>query len=273
MPPVAQYVSAGRRALRRRRAVSGLAALATATILFTGGYAVLGDSRPGGGRFATDPSTSPTPSATPGAVEPTAGAPEESPEAPWPPGVLLRYADGHLEIRPGVVVHEHIANPYGFEPPSLSDALDVTWHHRRQWLIITQQPPPQGITSSSSTPSDGWASFADYVADQVHADATSGWPDTFVLDDQGRVVPTDGVRVFNRTDAPRLGADFAPPGATTGAAVVSVAGDPESYFVVWRVIDGGLDVITTAPDDTVGATFQELLTAARARYASGEGLR
>jgi hypothetical protein len=43
--------------------------------------------------------------------------------------------------------------------------------------------------------------------------------------------------------------------------------------VVWRVIDGTLDVITTPPDDTVGATFEELLSGARARYASGEGLR
>jgi hypothetical protein len=42
---------------------------------------------------------------------------------------------------------------------------------------------------------------------------------------------------------------------------------------VWRVIDGQLDVITTHPDDIVGATFDELLSSARARYASGEGLR
>jgi hypothetical protein len=87
------------------------------------------------------------------------------------------------------------------------------------------------------------------------------------------VVPTAGTRVVDRTDDPRLGPDFAPPGATTGAAVVSVTGEEGNYFVVWRVIDGTLDVITTPPADIVGATFDELLSGARARYASGEGLR
>jgi len=43
--------------------------------------------------------------------------------------------------------------------------------------------------------------------------------------------------------------------------------------VVWRVVDGALDVITTPPDDVVGATFEELLSYARSQYASGEGLR
>ena len=39
------------------------------------------------------------------------------------------------------------------------------------------------------------------------------------------------------------------------------------------MIDGTLDVITTPPGDIVGATFEELLSGARAPYASGEGLR
>ncbi len=172
-----------------------------------------------------------------------------------------------------MTVHEHIPNPYGFEPPAVSDALDVTWRGERTWLMIEQRPKSRGVTSSSSTPSGGWASFADYVADQVDANGGSGWPDTFRLDVRGRVVPTEPTHVFDRTDDPRLGPDFAPPGATTGAAVVSVAGVEGSYFVVWRVVDGTLDVITTPPDDVVGATFEELLSGARARYASGEGLR
>jgi hypothetical protein len=39
------------------------------------------------------------------------------------------------------------------------------------------------------------------------------------------------------------------------------------------VIDGVLDVITTPPNDVVGATFPELLSYARGQYANGEGLR
>jgi len=43
--------------------------------------------------------------------------------------------------------------------------------------------------------------------------------------------------------------------------------------VVWRVLDGELDVITTPPTDVVGATFEELLSYARSQYANGEGMR
>jgi hypothetical protein len=235
-------------------------------VLITGGYALSSGSDPVRGEV-TDSATASTPA-------PTEAPPSAEPsDIAWSRGELIRYVDGELVVRPGVVVHEHIRNPYDWKPPKLSDALDVTWQGTRQWLMIEKRPQPLGISSSSSTPSNGWASFKDYVMDQVGLNGGSGWPDTFRLDAQGQVVPTPGVHVYNRTDDPQLGPDFAPPGATTGAAVVSVAGEEGSYFVVWRVIDGKLDVITTPPDDVVGATFDELLSSARAQYASGEGLR
>ena len=276
--PIEVHAAAGRRALVRRRLAGGAACLATAAVLATGWYAVSPGTQSGADRLANDPTPSATAEAT---ADATADATEKPAENPWQRGELIRYVDDELQVRPGVVVHEHIRNPYGVEPPLLSDALDVTWRGHRQWLMIQKHPLPRGISSSSSTPSNGWASFADYVADQVEADGGgngwlgngSGWPETFELDAQGRVVPADGTQVFNRTDDPRFGPTFAPPGAHTGAAVVSVDGEEGSYFVVWRVIDGELDVITTPPDDIVGATFEQLLHGARTRYASGEGLR
>lgn len=269
LPPVTAHVAAGRRALVRRRVASSVGALAAVTVLATGWYAV----SPGATSSSDGVAGDPTPSATPSAVEPTEPTEPTAPaEAPWTRGELIRYVDEELEIRPGVVVHERIRNPYGFEPPRLSDALDVTWRGERQWLMIVKRPS-MGISSSAATPSNGWASFADYVNDQVDVNGGSGWPDTFELDAAGQVVPTAGTRVYNRTDDPQLGPTFAAPGATTGAAVVSVDGEQGNYFVVWRVVDGRLDVITTPPPDVVGATFDELLTYARSQYASGEGLR
>ncbi len=268
--PIEVHAAAGRRALVRRRLAGGAAGLATAAVLATGWYAVSPGTQSGADRLANDP----TPSAT---AEATADATEEpaqvSAEKPWQRGEMIRYVDDELQVRPGVVVHEHIPNPYRYKPPGLSDALDVTYKGQRHWLMIDRRPGSRGESWSSSSPSNGWASFADYVADQAGMSGASGWPETFTLDDQGRVVPTPGTQVFNRTDDPRLGPDFAPAGAPTGAAVVSVPGDEASYFVVWRVIDGELDVITTPPNDVVGATFEELLSYARAQYASGEGLR
>jgi hypothetical protein len=265
LPPADSRVVAGRRALRRRRTVSTVTGMAVAAVLFTGGYAMTSGSEPVRGQV--------TDSATASSPEPTEEPSAEPTDVDWGRGELIRYVHRKLVVRPGVVVHEHIRNPYDWKPPKLSDALDVTWRGHRQWLMIEKRPQPLGVTSSTSTPSNGWASFADYVADQVHMNGASGWPETFRLDAQGQVVPTPGTRVHNRTDDPQLGPDFAPAGAITGAAVVSVLGEDSSYFVVWRVIDGKLDVITTPPGDVVGATFDELLAGARAQYASGEGLR
>jgi hypothetical protein len=266
--PVEDRIAAGHRALVRRRVAGGVAALAAVAAVGTGVYAVTPGDPVGSGHVAVDPTSTPTPTPTPSPAPPT-------PEAEaWGKGEIVRYSpDGQLEVRPGVVVHEHIANPYGYKPPQRSDALDLTFHGHRSWNIVELRRGEQ--EASGSTPSNGWASFADYVDDQVGSTIVrGGWPLILRLDAQGAVVPAQGNVVLQRTDDPRLGDSFAPPGAPTGAALVQVyAADDQAYFVVWRVIDGELDVIPTQPRDVVGATFEELLRSARGSYASGEGLR
>jgi hypothetical protein len=258
--PVEETLQAGRAALRRRR-VGAVAAAAVLALVGTT-YAVVspGADRHATGEVAVDPTPSPTEEPVPVS-------------RPWGKGETVRYADdGALEIRSGVEVHEHIENPYGYAPPATSDALDLTFRGSRTWAILERHA--DGESASFAQPSNGWASFADYVADQVDGvtGGDDGWPETMRLSGDA-VVPTAGTTVHNRTDDPRLGDSFAPPGATTGAAVVTVAGDDKSYFVVWRVVDGTLDVITTPPNQVTGATFEELLSYARAQYASGEGMR
>jgi len=266
-PPIdntATLLDQGHRALRRRRVAAGIAALAAVAVVGTGAYAVTpGD--PLGVRtdhVAVDPTTTPP-------------SPSQTPDAePWGKAETVRYsADGQLEVRPGVVVHERIENPYDYTPPQRSDALDLTFDGHRVWTIVELRRGE--LETSESTPSNGWASFADYVADQSGATIErGGWPLILRLDAQGAVVPAQGNVILQSTDDPRLGDSFAPPGAPTGAALVRVyAADDQAYFVVWRVIDGALDVIPTQPRDVVGATFEELLRHARGKYASGEGLR
>lgn len=250
-PSVEVPLAAGRRALRRRRAlVSGAAA---AVVVVAGAaYAVAGS---GSAPDAERPIVAVEPSATP---------------EPWQRAEIVRYTDGELEVRPGVTVHERLPNPFDHAAPDLSDALDVTWRGQRSWVLTERL---DGRTSvAQSVPSNGWASFGDWVSDQV-AQTGTGWDETMRLTADGQVVPVDGATVLQHTDDPQLGDDFAPPGATTGAAIVDLGGGRPVYFVVWRVLDGELDVIPTPPGDVVGATFQELLTYARSQYASGEGLR
>ena len=257
-PPPGELLARGHRALRRRR-LAGAGTLLVAAAVVVGGAAIA----TGG----SDPDSA-TPIATvPATTSPSASAPG------WEDDTPVRYLDGELQIRPGVVVHQHLDNPYGYAPPNLSDALDLTYQGQRMWLLAEYRGGGSGY--SATAPSNGWASFRDWVADQVGTavPGDDGWPATVRLDASGDVVAAAGARIVQRTDDPRLGASFAPAGTPTGAAVVTVTGDDASYFVVWRVVDGELDVITTPPRDVVGATFDELLTHARAQYASGEGLR
>ena len=114
--PIEELVATGRRRVRRRRAAGLGAALATVAVLgATYAVTTAGSEGSGAPPIATDP----TPDDLPRTLEPRAET--------WKDDTPLRYVDGELQIRPGVVVHEHIENPYGYRPPKLSDALDLTF--------------------------------------------------------------------------------------------------------------------------------------------------
>lgn len=256
-PPVEDRVRAGRRALRRRRAAAAVVAAGAVAVLGTTYAAVAPGTDGRAGEVAVDP-------------KPT--------EEPWPPPAdawedrtPVRYMEEELQIATGVVVHEHVENPLGLELPKRSDAFDLTFQGQRQWVFMTGESDGYGF--SSTLPGDEWTGFDDWLAEQVAANGGNPWPRTLRLTDDGRVVAVAGAEVVQRTDDPRLPANFAPPGTPTGAAVVTVEGDDTGYFVVWRVVEGELDVVTAPPADVVGATFEEMLSYARAQYATEEGLR
>lgn len=256
-PPVGVHLEAGRRALRRRRV--SVAALGTVLVLGAGYAAVagIGPSEPTTGEVLTEPTSSPT-------MRPSRGI-------GWDSGPV-RYRDGVLEVHPSAVVHERIDNPFGYAAPRASAAFDLTFEGRRSWVIAELKGGDP--TYNSSLPNARWASFADYVAEEasMRTGGADGWPDTLVLGDRGEVVASPGSEVLQRTDDPRLGTVFAMPGVPTGAAVVRAAEDGQGYFVIWRVVDGKLEVFTVPPDDVVGATFPELLSYVRGKIARQEGL-
>jgi len=250
--PLQHRIGAGRRLVVRRRLAAAGAVLAVVAVAGTA-YAVVqptGTDR--AGQVATDPTPSPS-------VRPV----------PWEDGDVVRYRGGELEVRPGAVVHEHIENPFGYDLPKMSDALDLTYRGQRQWVTIDGEP---GSTSvSGAVPTDDYASFEDWVAEQARQNGAVTPPPLLRLGPAGEVVAADGAGIVQQTDHPRLGSGFARAGTPTGAAVV-VAADGQDYFVVWRVVDGQLDTVVAPPADVVGATFEELLSYARGRFASGEGL-
>jgi len=99
LPPVGIHIVAGRRARRRRRVANGAAGLAAAAVLVTSWYAVSPSSPTASDRLAGDP----TPSAAPSAVEATEDPSMDPAGTPWPRAELIRYVDGELEVRPGVI--------------------------------------------------------------------------------------------------------------------------------------------------------------------------
>ncbi|WP_309649051.1 hypothetical protein [Nocardioides sp.] len=267
--PVDDHLAAGRSALRRRRGLTGAVGAAAGAVALTVVLSVTGGTAPPDS--APDVATDPTPTAD-------TTAPVEPASAPWTDEMgPVRYRDGVLEVRPGSVVHERIDNPFAYTPPQASAALDITYDGRRSWVVIElrRRGGKDEVTYSASVPSNGWASFADYVAEQVDltTGGDSGWPETVVLTGSGDVVASPGSEILQRTDDPRLGPAFAAPGEPTGAALVTAAEDGQGYFVVWRIVEGTLEVIYVPPIDVVGATFEELLSYARMQYAGGEGLR
>lgn len=261
----------GQQVVRRRRLAEGASLLLVAGVVAGIAFATTGTPEGSPGP-AGQPTTAVTQSSPP--VVPDVSPEVVAPGPAWEDDATpVRYYEGTLQVRDRAVVHQHLVNPFGYDAPRTSDALDLTYRGQRMWLLAEYDEV--GSSYSSTVPSNGWASFADWVASQVGTaqPGEDGWPETVRLDAQGDVVAAPGARIVQRTDDPDLGASFAAAGTPTGAAVVTVADGDKSYFVVWRVVDGELDVITTPPRDTLGATFEELLTYARTQYASEQGLR
>ncbi len=164
--PIEELVATGRRRVRRRRAAGLGAVLATVAVLgATYAVTTAGSEGSGAPPIATDP----TPDGYLAHASPSVGRRKATP---------IRYVDGELQIRAGVVVHEHIENPFGYDPPKLSDALDLTYEGQRSWTLAeskgtasatprrspatvgrasttgspTRSAPPSRVTTAGRTP-------------------------------------------------------------------------------------------------------------------------
>lgn len=255
---LAQRIAAGRRTVVRRRVAAAGAVLAVVAVAGSAYAALEPVERVADGdrQVAVDPPT----------AEPN------GPDVPWEDVTPVRYLRGEVQVRAGVEVHQHLVNPYGLEPPELSDAFDLTFEGQRQWVILTREARSgQGL--QSVLPSKEWKNFGAFVASQAAVWTGDGrWRDALRLAEDGSVVASPGTTVLQRTDSPRLGEAFAAPGTQTGVAILQPAHSEEVSSVVWRVVDGELETFRVPPDDVVGATFGELLSYVRDRYAAGDEL-
>lgn len=261
--PVGTSLVAGRRSLLGRRLATGAASLAVVALVGTS-YAVAS----GGGGQAIRPgfaTSSPTPDS---GLEPTTAREKE--QRPRWQGQFVRYDGDEVELRPGATVLRRIPDPAQLEPPDTSTALVVRWRGTDYWMLLTREAGAESSAYTPAAPGRGWATFEDWVADQVAVNASpvaSASPVAF--DDAGRLVAAAGFEVVEQRPGVDLGEGFAPPGATTAVALVKSASD-RTWWVA-RVLDGEPDYLP-APVEP-GQDMDDFIASARDAYSGDDGSR
>jgi hypothetical protein len=244
----------GRRARTRRRLTVGAGAVAAALVI--GGTAwtlAAGDS---------DVATDPPPIA--GQTTPTAAPVLEG-------GELAGYGpDGELVIRTGWHVTQRIPNPMGSRAPEESVALELTDGTKTYWYLLHRDSDGYGATSDPAQ--KGYATFQEWVDDQVGANQPDPIGQALDLGPDGRLTSSDdAVRIVDQRVGVDIGLDGWAPEDTT---VAELRLDGVRWFVAARNhVRGGWELAPPIDTPKAGTTLDSYVDYLRAQYASGEGVR
>lgn len=298
--PVEHFVVAGRRALRRRRAVTGLAGLAATVALGGAVWAVAPDDGPArsDAPVATQAPSPEEPQRTvtesPSAQATALPPPRTQPtrrlaELPTAERGLVDFLGNPaalttrgLVLAPDTTaVLQRVENPMGYTADQgVSLGIRATQAGVERYSLLTAEADGSSTSTSTVDASGDFAGWLDGavrtqrtldVANGVTpAEGTERLPDTWLqLGPDGQVAAGGPgvVLLSNRADVD-LGTSFALGAERTGVARLSVDGVLE--YVAYRVIDSRLEVI---PGNGRFDTLQDFIAWARDQYASGEGLR
>jgi hypothetical protein len=257
--PVGHYVAVGQRALRRRRRVGVVAALAAAAVVVGVAWGVT----PGRGPGATE---------APIATDPDGTAAVSDGVQPWGQDDLPARFDGTgLEIREGAVVHERVDNLFPGKA-SESVALDITYEGKRWWMSI--EWGDAGAGWSATSPDEGLhESFDDFVLAQMKGGGMTSEP--AVGDDQwyaglvqwagGEPTTRAGVTVVREVPDPL-------PTAKDSLGLV-LERDGQTTWVLIALQEGGSSASWTKESDSGWSTFDQWLADQVAIQGGGPGVR
>lgn len=286
LPAPESRTATARRALRRRRALQGIAvagavaALVVPVALAAGGPVTRGhDPAPP----ATRPSTAGSPS-SPDAEPGTRLLPDPAASYPWSGGevVAVDPVRGELLVRPGAVVLRRVPDLY---PGKDTESVALVLRYRGLEYWAAWEWDDGGASGFTGSPRDPfYADFADFVAKATSGGGMTHGPPPRRSGSDRMPVPTDpdvtwtgsgfragdGVRVVEQRRAPDLPQSFAPPGTTTGAAYVVDDGVPS--LVLYRDDGAGEPQLISVAATGHGDSLDELLAWAGGRYRSGAGL-
>ena len=168
--PPADYVVAGRRALRRRRFGLAVGVAGLTAVVVGGGWAMTsGGSAPhSDAPVASDPAA-PSPGETEtDPAAPDSGETEQHPqEVSWAAGEPPARVSpaGELQIREGAVIHDRRDDLYpGKDTESV--ALDLTFNDK-QWWILLEWDADGSSAAVSSAPGETADSFDEFISDNV----------------------------------------------------------------------------------------------------------
>jgi hypothetical protein len=244
----------GRRARTRRRAVLGAGAVAAALVIGGTAWTLTAD----GSGTATDRA-------------PLAGQTTPTADPVLEGDLLAAYApDGTLVIKDGWHVTERIPNPLGLRPPATSVAIELSNGADRYWYLV--QRGENGAGSTSDEAQKGFATFQEWVDDQVGANRPDPIGDALDLGPDGRLTSSDdAVRIVDQ----RVGVDVGQDGwAAEDTTVAELRLEGARWFVAARNhVRGGWELAPPVDTPKAGTTLDSYVEYLRAQYASGEGVR
>jgi hypothetical protein len=251
--PVQQRITAGRRLVRRRRAVTGAAAVAVVAVLGAG-YAVIGSD----GERASEP--------------PIADQKKDQPvedETSFSQDLLDDYQvvvapNGLLLKAPGVEILQKVPNPGGYGDPGKAYGVAFTFEGTTRWSLID----PSGGSYEDAFRS--FPTFEYWLADQVALQQGEPMLALVRFGAGEELLPRAGVAILQQTGDIDIGPRFAGPNDRSAAAEVRYAG--ERWYVLARELDGDIQYFPTAASVSK-PTLEEFLPYAKDSYNTGDGLR
>lgn len=267
--PAADYVASGHRALRRRRAVAGIAGLVAVVVLGGVGFAAL----PDGPRQEAPPAGEPGRDHGDERLAPmvTAAGDVRQVErelgvfaAPNSMAVTVLAASGELVHKPGWVVEELHALVGQDDRRVWAVSVSPSDGGVGQWILLTWRPG--SLAAAMEEPGRRFASFGDWVADAWAEKRGVAPPPPARLED-GRVVPLAGFEVLEQVVAPEQAAAWGP----VEDQVAVKLQRPDGSVLFARVDAEGATAVE--PDRLAQPTMASFLDHLAERGASREGRR
>ncbi|KRF20876.1 hypothetical protein ASG90_00120 [Nocardioides sp. Soil797] len=279
-PQIEKHLVAGRRALRRRRVTTSVAALAVVSLvggtswLATGGT----DNEPDNGadRIATQPSASSTVHKGRATKEKVPTPPKKSDFLGEP--ALLK--NGHVFLADGWQEVSVIDNPMGYQAPNRSMGLEVRKGEEHKFVLVCEF-----VNGTSTNSGAAVGTLADWletaVANQHTLDVENQVvpPDKVngplvTMDEGGTLIARSDLRIVQQVAGLDFGPRFAGPNDPTAAARLDMPTGKDVYVVVRRIAGSKTEVIRGGNAGTF-PTLDAFLAHAKTQYAgkTSEGLR